>query len=150
MPLAQAQPADARRQALERDALARHVEPAVQMRVVGEELLHLAVGRVDVLRVARQRDPAERPLALAEQRPDVRRHEAREGERVGHALVERDLADVVAVVERRHALRVEGEHRLDVRDDRPLRRGDERRVLRRIGLRGAPALDASSRRAGSR
>ena len=42
MPLAQPQPADARRQALERDALARHVEPAVQVRVVREELLHLA------------------------------------------------------------------------------------------------------------
>ena len=37
--LAQAHPADARRQALEVDALARHVEPAVQVRVVGDQLL---------------------------------------------------------------------------------------------------------------
>ena len=43
--------------------------------------------RVDVVRVARQRDPAERALALAEQRPDVGRHEAREGERVGVAVL---------------------------------------------------------------
>ena len=60
----------------------RHVEPAVQVRVVREELLHLRVGLADVVRIARQRDPAERPLAAAEQRPDVRRHEAREVERV--------------------------------------------------------------------
>ena len=59
--LAQAEPADARRQALERDALARHVEPAVQVRVVGEQLLHLGVGLADVFRVAGQRHPAERP-----------------------------------------------------------------------------------------
>ena len=32
--VAEADPADARRQALEGDALARHVEPVVQMRVV--------------------------------------------------------------------------------------------------------------------
>ena len=85
MPLAQADPADARRQALEGDALAGHVEPAVQVRVVREQLLHLRVGLADVLRVARQRDPAERPLAAAEQRPDVGRHEAGEVERVLHA-----------------------------------------------------------------
>ena len=114
MALAQAQPADARGQPLERDALAGHVEPAVQVRVVREQRLHLAVGRADVLRIARQRDPAERPLAFAEQRADVGGHEAREVERVRDAFVERDLPDVVAVVERRDALRVEGEHRLHV------------------------------------
>ena len=44
----------------------------------GKQLLQLAIGREDVLRIAGQRDPAERPLAAAEQRPDVRGHEARE------------------------------------------------------------------------
>jgi hypothetical protein len=58
--VAQADPADARGQALEGDALARHVQPAMQVRVVGEQLLHRRVGLVDVLRVARQRRPAER------------------------------------------------------------------------------------------
>ena len=80
--LAEADPADARRQALEVDALARHVEPVVQMRVVGQQFLHLGVGLVDVFRIARQRGPAERPDAAAEQRADIGRHEAREVERV--------------------------------------------------------------------
>jgi hypothetical protein len=70
--------------------------------VVGEQLLHLRVGAVDVLRVARQRAPAERPDAAAEQRADIGRHEAREGEGVFQPLLQRHLADVVAVVERRH------------------------------------------------
>ena len=71
----------------------------VQVRVVGQQLLHLRVGAVDVLGIARQRGPAERPDAAAEQRPDIGRHEAREVEGVGHAFVLRHLADVVAVVD---------------------------------------------------
>ena len=39
MPVAEAHPADARGQALELDALARHVEPAMQVRIVGQQLL---------------------------------------------------------------------------------------------------------------
>ena len=35
MPLAESEPADARRQALKRDALARHVEPAMYVRYAG-------------------------------------------------------------------------------------------------------------------
>src|SRR6185437_9374805 len=97
--IAHADPADARGKPLEADAAARHVEPVVEMRVVGDELLHLRVGLVDVLRVAGERDPAERAVALAEERAHVRRHEAREVERVRDALVLRHLADVVAVVD---------------------------------------------------
>ena len=103
MPVAKADPADARRQALELDPLARHVEPVVQMRVVRQQLLHLRVGAVDVLRIAGERGPAERADAAAEQRADVGRHEAGESEGVGDALVLRHLPDVVAVVEGRHA-----------------------------------------------
>src|SRR3546814_5399175 len=44
--LAQADPADARGQALELDALARHVEPVVQVLVVGDQFLDLGVGLV--------------------------------------------------------------------------------------------------------
>src|SRR3546814_1854019 len=58
--LAQADPADARGQALELDALARHVEPVMQVLVVGDQFLDLGVGLVDVFGVAGQRDPAER------------------------------------------------------------------------------------------
>ena len=81
MAVAQPDPADARRQALELDALPGHVEPVVQMRVVRHQLLHLGVGAVDVLGIARQRGPAERPDAAAEQRPDIGRHEARKARR---------------------------------------------------------------------
>src|SRR6218665_2482507 len=58
--LAQAQPADARGQALKAGARARHVQPAVQMPVFREQGLDPGVGLVDVLRVARQRHPAKR------------------------------------------------------------------------------------------
>ena len=141
VPLAQTQPADARGKALERDPLPGHRKPAMEMRVVREEFRHLAIGLVDVFRIARQRDPAKRSLAFAEERADVGGNEARKRERVRHALVLRDLTDVVAVVEGRHSRTLEREHGFDVGDDRVLRRRGQRRVLRRIGLRGAPALD---------
>ena len=148
--LAQADPADARRQALEGDALAGHVEPAVQMSVVRhirrEQLLHLRIGLADVFRVAAQRDPAKRALATAEQRANVGRHEAGEVERVLDASVERHLADVVAVVHRRNAQRLEAEQRLHVHGA-ALRGGfAQGAVLCRVGLRSAPALDAPARR----
>jgi hypothetical protein len=60
--LAVAEPADARRQALEGDPLRRHRDPAVQRLVVGELLEHCPIGGGDVGRITRQRDPAERPL----------------------------------------------------------------------------------------
>ena len=56
--------------------------------------------RVDVGRIARQRHPAERALALAEQRPDVGRHEPGIAERVRVAVLGRQPAQRVAVVER--------------------------------------------------
>ena len=85
--LAVAEPADPRRQPLERDALGRQLDPAPDVLLVAEQLEDRAVGRGDVGRVARQRDPAERALALAEQRPDVGGHEARVLERVLVAVV---------------------------------------------------------------
>src|SRR6516225_7664015 len=48
--LAVAEPADARRQALERDALARHADPARERSVAREELEDDAIGDRDVLR----------------------------------------------------------------------------------------------------
>src|SRR3546814_18334818 len=68
--------ADARGQALELDAFAGHVEPVVQVLVVGDQFLDLGVGLVDVLGVAAERDPAERADAAAEQRAHVGRDEA--------------------------------------------------------------------------
>ena len=122
MTVAKPHPADARRQSLELDALAGHVEPPVQMRAVGHQLLHLGIGLVDVLRIARERGPAERPDTAAEQRPDIGRHEARIAEGIGHALFQRHLADVVAIVDRRHAELVEFEHGADMARHRLLGR----------------------------
>ncbi len=52
MTVAEADPTDARRQPLEVNPLARHVEPVMQMAVSGQQLAHLGIGAVDVLRIA--------------------------------------------------------------------------------------------------
>src|SRR5690606_9865370 len=88
--LAVAEPADARRQPLEREALHALGEPAAQALVLGEELEERPVRPPDVLGVARERDPAERPAALAELVADERRHEARVGEGVLEAALLRE------------------------------------------------------------
>src|SRR5438309_12083155 len=80
--IAEADPADARRQALEGDALLRHVEPFVQMRILRQQLLYLRIRAINIFGIARQRRPAERPDAAAEKRPDISRHETRKIERV--------------------------------------------------------------------
>ena len=110
--LAVAQPADARRQPLEGHLLARHVQPAVQVLVFGEELQDGFVGAVDILRVAGERHPAEGPFALAEQRADVGRHKAGKLEGIVHAVVKGALAQVVAVIEHLRARLLEIQHGL--------------------------------------
>ncbi len=115
-------------------------DPAGDHLVVGEGLEHGAVGARDVGRVARERRPAEGPVAAAEERPDVGRHEALEGEGVGVAGRLRLAADVVAVVEDVGAGPLQGDHRLDVDDDaRP------RRAARTPPGRVARSSSASSR-----
>ena len=71
------EPADPRREPLEGDALGRQLEPPLEQRIVREERAELAVDRLDVRRIARERRPAERADASTEERPDVRRDEAR-------------------------------------------------------------------------
>ncbi|MBV6467860.1 MAG: hypothetical protein PGMFKBFP_03233 [Anaerolineales bacterium] len=112
--LAVAEPANARGQSLERDFLTRHLQPAMQVRVLGEQFHDGFVGGVDVFLLARKRHPAERSLALAEQRADIRGDKTWELERVGHAVVVRLLAQVVAVVEHFRARALESQHRFDV------------------------------------
>ena len=109
--LAIPQPADARRETLEVDALLSHANPAPQVGVVGEQLQDRLIRHADILRVAAEGHPAERPLALAEQRPDVGGHEAGVAEGVAHAGVERPLAQVVAVVEDDGTAPLELDHR---------------------------------------
>src|SRR2546428_4863365 len=74
--LAIAEPADARRKALEVHALARGFHPADQALVFRELLDDGAVGCRDVRRVARKRHPTKRSVAFAEKRPDVGGDEA--------------------------------------------------------------------------
>src|ERR1700744_1686260 len=76
MALPQAYPANARGQTLEVDAIAGHVEPMMQMRVVGNQLPDFRVRLVNILRIPGQRGPAKRPDAAAEKRTDVLGHEA--------------------------------------------------------------------------
>ena len=91
-------------------------DPAVQPRIIRELLERRPVRGEDVLRVSRQRDPAERTLAHAEQGPDVGRDEARvrEGARVVEAALLRLATQVVAVVEEHGAALAHRQQRLDV------------------------------------
>ena len=50
--VAKSDPADARRQPLEGDAFARHVEPVMQRGVVGQQFLDLGIGAVNVFGIA--------------------------------------------------------------------------------------------------
>src|SRR6476620_9861364 len=102
------------RPALEGDSVLRAADPLVQALVVREELEHGPVGRSDVTRVARERGPAERALALAEERADVGGHEARELEGAVVAALTGLVADRVAVVEDLGAGVLELHHRLDL------------------------------------
>ena len=61
-------------------------------------------------RVARERHPAERSLAFAEQRADVCRHKARKLKGICHAVVEGLLAQVVAIVKHFGSGALKGEH----------------------------------------
>src|SRR3546814_10666363 len=83
--------------------------------------------------------PAERADTPAEQRPHVGGDEAGEVEGVAAAFVERHLADVVAVVERRDAKLLERQHRLDVHAHRLL--GCVAELLGVLFLFGQPLLD---------
>src|SRR5437016_3582678 len=69
--LAVAEPADARRQALELYLLARQANPARQRFVAGKGGEHGLIGAIDVLRIAGESGPAEWPLSFAEQRANV-------------------------------------------------------------------------------
>src|ERR1041385_3613330 len=98
--LAVTEPADARRQSLQVNAFARETQPAIQRAIVRKQLECEVVSLANVFGVARQRDPAKRPFAFAEQRSNVFGHESRNLERVFATGVESLLANVVAVIKR--------------------------------------------------
>ena len=116
--LAIAEPADARGQALKADALLRELDPAAENFIVREHLQHEPIGAMNVGRLARKRDPAERPASFAKQRANVGGNEAGEVVGVLHALLEGERANVVAVIECHRAEFLERQHALDVPADR--------------------------------
>ena len=138
-----AQPANTCGQALELDVFLGGIQPIVEVLVVREELLERLVGDLDVLRITRQRGPAERAQALAEERTDVGGHEAGELEGALVAGVAGLVADGVAVVEDLGTLVLELNHGLHLGGHRftgLLRKG------RRVGLGlCVPILDADLR-----
>src|ERR1019366_471080 len=74
----------------------------------------LRVGLIDIFGIAGQGGPAERAYPAAEQRADVLRHETREIEGMTDAGVERDLPDIVAIVENRQTHGLEAQQIFDV------------------------------------
>ncbi len=135
--VAEPDPADARRQALERDALARHVEPAMQVPVLGEQPLHRRVGLVDVFRIAGRRRV--RPSGTAPRRGRTAGGYRRARSPGNRTRLRRphpgDLADVVAVVEGRDALLGEVQHRAHMPGDGFARRRRDRfRIGDALGL----------------
>ena len=115
--VAEADPANAGGQALEGDPLARHVQPAVQAGVVGEQRLHRRIGLADIVRIAGQGGPAERADAAAEEGTDIGGDEAGEVEGLLHTGIEGDLADVVAIVGDGDAHGLEIQHGLNMVND---------------------------------
>ena len=108
-------PADARRQALKRNPLPCHVQPVVEMGVVWKQLLHRLIGPVYILWITRQCAPPERTDPLAEQRPDIGRNKPRKCKGVIQPFFEGDLANIIAIIQRRHTVVPEINHRLHMR-----------------------------------
>src|SRR6185436_14559576 len=77
-PVAVAEPADPGRETLEFHPLLGELDPPPEIGIVLHDLEDAPVGRRDVLRIAGERDPAERALPDAEERPDVGRNEPRD------------------------------------------------------------------------
>ena len=112
-----AEPADAGRQALERDLLLGQAKPSVQADVGWEELHQGGIGLEDVSWLAGQGRPPEWPFPLAEEWSDEGRHESGEVEGIRHTRLLGLCADVVAVVEDDRTGALEGEHGPDVLGD---------------------------------
>ncbi len=80
-----AKPSDARRQSRELHVLARLADPRRDRMVGREHLKDHVVDGVDILRIARHGDPAERADPFAKQRPDIKVHERTHSKGIRHA-----------------------------------------------------------------
>ena len=108
---AQTDPADARRQPLKGDPFPRHIQPVVQVAVLGQQLFDLLIGLVDILRIPRKRRPAERPDATTKQRSDIGGHKPWEVKGIFQSFVQCHLANIIAVIQRWHSGVPEIKHR---------------------------------------
>src|SRR5947209_8956032 len=149
-PLSVCEPAYPGGEALPREILLRQADPPGERLVLRELSQDDAVRLDDVVRVARHRDPSERPAAFREQGTDEERDESLKGERILDAGFLRLSADVVPVVEHDAPRPEEVEHRPDVDSDRLARATDVFfRILRTQRVRlldGKPSRDVSSER----
>src|SRR4030095_14029661 len=114
-------------------------------RVLRKQLFDLCISLVDVVASAGQGDPTKRASAFAKQRADIRRYESRKCEGIFHALIMRNLTNVVAVINDLGSHRLKIAHRLHVDGTRTRRFGCELDVLTGVLLRVLPALDAPTR-----
>ena len=124
--------------------LPRQADPAGQRLVIREQIEDGLVGGGDILRVAGQGGPAERALALAEQRPDVGGHEAGEFEGPAVAGQLGLAADRVAVVEDLGARVHEADHGFDLGGHRLA--GSYGEPLRVLGAQRGHVLEGDAAR----
>ena len=147
MALTQSKPANTGRESLKGDSFSGEVKPAMQRAMMGEQLLNLGIGFVDVLWIARERHPSKRTLAFAKEGSDAGGHETGKVKGVRDALVLGNLANVIAVINRRHAHLVKIKHRLHVGGTRSCGIPDEfGSILFRALPRGLPLFDCPSGR----
>src|SRR5882724_11644961 len=85
------EPADSRRQTLELHPVTRQTQPAIQRLVFRKKFEREIVGFANVIRIARECDPAKRPFAFAKKRTDVFRDKAGNLESVFYSGVESHL-----------------------------------------------------------
>ncbi len=114
MSLPKPDPADSRRQSLKLNAITCHIQPAMQMWVVGDELFYLGIRLVNILWVTAQGDPAKRTDAATKQRSNIRRNETGKIKGISNAVVFGNLPNVIAVVECGNSQPVKFKHGADV------------------------------------
>src|SRR5215831_8691008 len=82
------EPADAGRQSLKANALARKIDPAAKNAILWKHLQNQIVGHSNIRGLSRQCNPAEGTASLAEQRTDICRNESREVVCFLHSILE--------------------------------------------------------------
>ena len=92
----------------------------MEVRIVRDQFLHLGIGFVDIFRIAGKRGPAERANAAAEKRADISRHKSGEGKGIFKAFIQRNLTDIIAIIERRNTAIPKLDHRFHLHLHRSL------------------------------